>query len=173
METRSCIRKTVGACCRIKEEKWGKSNEEYIRKAFERYFEKDILTYFCYRSISTIITNHCDGCSISDPSQRHHDCIAQPYSEWIEYKFEEMLGEIEFYIVYELTKSFLMDSFSIEEIEESFLFSFPENYLSDVPWHKMIKQKLISSYNGGRKLVTNYFLHIIITIIKPSGKYFV
>ena len=57
-----------------------------------------------------------------------------------------MLGEGEFYIVYELTKSFLMDSFSIEEIEESFLFSFPENYLSDVPWHKMIKQKLISSY---------------------------
>ena len=146
METRSCIRKTVGACCRIKEEKWGKLNEEYIRKAFERYFEKDILTYFCYRSISTIITNHCDGCSISDPSQRHHDCIAQPYSEWIEYKSEEMLGEGEFYIVCELTKSFLMDSFSIEELVESFLFFFPESYLCDVPWHKIIKQKLISSY---------------------------
>ena len=39
-----------------------------------------------------------------------------------------------------------MDSFSIEEIVESFLFSFPESYLSDVPWHKMIKQKVISSY---------------------------
>ena len=140
METRSCIRKTVGACCRIKEEKWGKSNEEYIRKAFERYFEKDILTYLRYRSISTIITNHCDGCSINDPSQRYHDFIVQAYSGWIEYKFEEMLGEVAFYIVYELTKSFLMDSFSIEEIVESFFSFFPESYLIDVPWRKTIKQ---------------------------------
>ena len=140
METQSCIKKIVGACCRIKEEKRRKSNEEYIRKTFERYFERDILTYLRYRSISRIITNHCDDCSIGDPSQRHHDCIARPYSEWLEYKFEEMLREVEFYIVYELTKSFLMDSFSIEEIVESFFSFFPESYLIDVPWRKTIKQ---------------------------------
>ena len=45
METPSYIKKTIGACCRIKEEGQRKSKEEYLRKTIARYFEKDILTY--------------------------------------------------------------------------------------------------------------------------------
>lgn len=135
METPSCIKKTVSACCRIKEERWRKLKEEYLSKTFERYFERGILTYLRYRSISRIIKNHCHGCSIVDPSQRNHYCITRPYLEWLEYKFEEMFHEIDFYIAYELTK-----------IDESLYFFFPESYVSDVILCKRIKQKLISSY---------------------------
>ena len=81
METPSCIKKTVSACCRIKEERRRKSKEEYLRKTLERYFERGILTYSRYRSISRIITKHYDSCSIGDPNQRLHYCIARPYSE--------------------------------------------------------------------------------------------
>ena len=33
------------SCCKIKEERWRKSKREYLRKSFERYFERGILTY--------------------------------------------------------------------------------------------------------------------------------
>ena len=109
LETSSCIKKTVSARCRIKEERWRKFKEEYL--TFERYFKSGILTYLRYRRISRRVMKHCDGCSNDDPSQRHHSCITRPYSEWLEYKFEEMHHKVVFYIAYELTKSFQMDSF--------------------------------------------------------------
>ena len=123
-------------CCKIREERWRKSKEEYLRKSFERYFERGILTYLRYQSMSRVIAKHCDGCSIGDPSERHHDCIIRngSYSEWFEYKFEKMLHKVDFYLVYELLKYFLMDSFSIEEIDKSLPFFFQERYLSDVPY---------------------------------------
>ena len=88
METPSSIKKTVSVCCRIKEERRRKSKEEYLKNTFERYFERGILTYLHCRSMSRIIIKHCDGCSMGDLSQRHHDCITRPYSEWLECKFE-------------------------------------------------------------------------------------
>ena len=135
-------------CCKIREERWRKSKEEYLRKSFERYFERGILTYLRYQSMFRVIAKHCDGCSIGDPSERHHDCIIRngSYSEWFEYKFEKMLHKVDFYLVYELLKYFLMDCFSIEEIDKSLPFFFQESYLSDVPYCKRIKLKLISSY---------------------------
>ena len=57
-----------------------------------------------------------------------------------------MLHEVDFYIVYELKQSFLIDAFSMEEIDESLPFFFPESYLSDITWCKGIKEKLIMSY---------------------------
>ena len=57
-----------------------------------------------------------------------------------------MLHEVDFYIGYELIKSFLIDPFSMEEIDESLPFFIPESCLSDVTWCKRIKQKLIMSY---------------------------
>ena len=45
MEAPSYIKKTIGACCRIKEEGRRKSKEEYLRKTIARYFERGILTY--------------------------------------------------------------------------------------------------------------------------------
>ena len=47
-----------------------------------------------------------------------------------------MLHKVDFYIVFELKNSFLTDSFSIEEIDESLPFFFPESYLSDVTLRK-------------------------------------
>ena len=146
METPSCTKKTISVCCRTKAERRRKLQEEYLEKSFDRYFERGIITYLRCRSMSRIILKHCDGCSIGDPSQRHYEGISKTYLEWIEYKFDEMLHEVDFYIVYELTKSFLMDSFSMEEIDESLYFFFPGNFLSDVIWCKGIKQKLIMSY---------------------------
>ena len=146
METPSCIKKTISVCCRTKAERRRKLQEEYLEKSFDRYFERGIITYLRCRSMSRIIVQHCDDSSIGDPSQRHHECISRTYLEWIQYKFDEMLHEVDFYIVYELKQSFLIDSFCMEEIDESLPFFFPESYLSDVTWCKGIKQKLIMSY---------------------------
>ena len=146
METSSCIKKTISVCCRTKEERRRKLQEEYLEKSFDRYFERGIITYLRCRSMSRIILKHCDGCSIGDPSQRHYEGISKTYLEWIAYKFDETLHKVDFYIVYELTKSLLMDSFSMEEIDESLSFFFPESFLSDVTWCKGIKQKLIMSH---------------------------
>ena len=140
METPSCIKKT------IKEERRRKLKEEYLEKSFDRYFERGIITYLRCRCMSRIMAKHCNSCSIGDRSQRHHQCISRTYLKWIEYKSDKMLQEVDFYIVYELTKSFLMDSFSMEEIHGSLPFFFPESYLSDVTWCKEIKQKHIMSY---------------------------
>ena len=86
--------------------------------------------------MSRVIAKHGDGSSIGDPSERHHDCIIRTgsYSEWFESKFEKMLHKVDFYLVYELLKYFLMDSFSIEEIDKSLPFFFQESYMSDVPY---------------------------------------
>ena len=98
--------------------------------------------------MSRVIAKHRDGCSRGDPSQRHHDCATRndSYSEWWEYKFEKMPYKADFYLVHELLKSFLIDSFSIEEIDKSLPFFFPESYLSDATCCKRIKRKLMSSY---------------------------
>ena len=119
--------------------------------------------------MSRVIAKHCDGCSIGDPSERHHDCIIRngSYSEWFEYKFEKMLHKVDFYLVYELLKYFLMDSFSIEEIDKSLPFFFQERYLSDVPYWKRIKLKLISSYmEEGNQWMIIFLRITIITIMK-------
>ena len=119
--------------------------------------------------MSRVIAKHCDGCSIGDPSERHHDCIIRngSYSEWFEYKFEKMLHKVDFYLVYELLKYFLMDSFSIEEIDKSLPFFFQESYMSDVPYWKRIKLKLISSYmEEGNQWMIIFLRITIITIMK-------
>lgn len=73
--------------------------------------------------MSSVTAKHRDGCSIGDPSERHHHCVIRngSYSEWFEYKFEKMLHKIDFYLVYELLKYSLMDSFCIEEVDKSLL----------------------------------------------------
>ena len=119
--------------------------------------------------MSRVIAKHRDGCSIGDPSERHHGCITRngSYSEWFKYKFEKMLHEVNFYLVYELLKSFLIDSFCIEEIDKSLPFFFQESYLSNVPCCKKDKTKTHIELYGGRKSVNDYFLRItIITIMK-------
>ena len=68
MESRLWAKKTISACCRIKGKRQRKSKEEYLKKSFEHCFERDILTYLRYRSMSRIMTKSCDDCSIGDPN---------------------------------------------------------------------------------------------------------
>ena len=93
--------------------------EERRRKLKEEYLEKSFDRYF-ERGIITYLGCRC----MSRIMVKHCDSCSTG----------------------ERTKSFLMDSFSMEEIDESLPFFFPESYLSDVTWCKEIKQKHIMSY---------------------------
>ena len=135
--------------------------------------------------MSRVIAKHCDGCSIGDPSERHHDCIIRngSYSEWFEYKFEKMLHKVDFYLVYELLKYFLMDSFSIEEIDKSLPFFFSRKLHERRPILKKDKTKTHIELYGGRKSVNDYFFtynnnnnyerNTLFNHFKPDSLYFV
>ena len=86
------------------------------------------------------------GCTLQDPSQRHHDCITRSSIECIECNFSEMLNKVNLYMVYELTKSYIADRFSAKEIDESYPFYSPESYLTNTVWCRKIKENLISNY---------------------------
>ena len=146
METPIVPNRSVAKCSRIKKERKAKLKCECVMKKFDRYLKKGILVYLIHRSLPKIISENCTGCSFDDPSQKHHDCLMRPYSEWIYLKFEEMLSNVVFFLVYTLTKSYVRDHFSSEEFE-TIPYCNSENYLQDNDWCSMIKEELLKNFN--------------------------
>ena len=99
METPLTCKKDAISYCRIKQQRQTKSKMEFLRKLFERYFDRGVLVYLKHQSMPCLITRYCMGCTIQDPRQRHHYCITRME----ECNFSEMLNIVDLYMVYELT----------------------------------------------------------------------
>lgn len=76
-----------------------RSSEEkikYIKEAMYTEIVDDILF-----QLSKQLEKHCNGCHINHPSQRQHSCLTTTQEDLIDFYFEDILDQVDFYKVLE------------------------------------------------------------------------